>query len=144
MELLATAGRFEPSGPLDLQPTSASRATRWWIVRLNQMVARLSDPATFGDSDGYYSAHEHQHWMLTLGQAFGLMTSLQASGRDRAAQLALMFTLLDTFADPLTGGSFEDFCTLRVAWKTGANVRRLLPWSAAAILVPAADRAIQA
>ena len=62
-------------------------------------------------------------WMLTFGQVFGLVTSIQTFSCNRATQLALMYTLLDTLADHLSGGSFDDLCTLRVAPKAARRAR---------------------
>jgi hypothetical protein len=123
---------------------STGRAIHWWAFRLNQMFTYLSDPATFSDPNGWYSPHDHQHWMLTFGQAFGLVTSIQTSGRNRATQLALMYTLLDTIADRLSGRSFDDLCSLKTAQKVARRVREGMYPPVAEVLMPAADRAVAA
>lgn len=144
MQLLPALGRRDLRKPTKFDAASAGRAIHWWAFRLNQMFGYLSDPATFSDPNGWYSPHDHQHWMLTFGQAFGLMTSIQTSSRNRATQLALMYTLLDTIADRLSGRSFDDLCTLKVAQKAARRARDGMYPAVAEILMPAADRAIAA
>jgi len=146
MQLLPSRSPHESLPAIDLDPSSGSRAIKWWCLRLNQMFTYLADPTTFIDSKGEYSAHEHQHWMLTFGQLFGLMTSLQTAGRDFASQRALMNSLLDTFADRIYDGSevFERLCTLKHAKSVADDVRRGMLDAEAALLMPAVDRALDA
>ncbi|WP_410970465.1 hypothetical protein, partial [Salmonella sp. SAL4458] len=78
----------------------------------NQMFQYLCDPTVFADAGGVYDPWEHQHWLLTFGQIFGLTTALQSSGRNYAVQRTLMNTLLDTFADRIrTRRRFDQLCT---------------------------------
>ncbi|QNI08717.1 hypothetical protein GAN17_22520 [Mycobacterium kubicae] len=144
MQLIPTSARDEPSSRAQLSDYASHQAIHWWATRLNQMFQYLSDPTTFRDAQGNYAAHEHQHWMLTFGQVFGLTTSIQLADRDRKAQRALMNNLLDAYADRIIGVSFERLCTLKFAQRTAEEVRKLMPPGAAAILMPAADRALQA
>jgi hypothetical protein len=58
----------------------------------------------FSNKHGVYDPYEHQHWLLTFGQVFGLTTALQAAGRNHNVQRALMNTLLDTYADRIAQG----------------------------------------
>jgi hypothetical protein len=82
MQLLPEFGRMEPVPPVELTPTSCRHAIAWWTTRLNQMFRYLCDPTTFRNANGEYDPYEHQHWLLTFGQVFGLTTALQASGRN--------------------------------------------------------------
>jgi hypothetical protein len=110
------------------------------------MFEYLTNPTTFTDSNGQYSPHEHQHWLLTIGQTFGLMTSLQSAGRDFTTQHALMNSLLDTFADRIYEGTdvFERLCTLKHARSVADEVRKRMPEAAATLLMPAVERALTA
>jgi len=144
MQLLPGFGRDEPPPPVILESTSCRRAIHWWVTRLNQMFGYLLDPTTFKDASGFYDHHDHQHWMLTLGEVFGLSTALQTSGRNRSVQLGLMYTLLDTFADKIKEVDFERLCTHTYAKERADRARQLMPADVAAILMPAADRAVDA
>jgi hypothetical protein len=144
MQLLPSLGRRDSREGTKFDVISTGRAIHWWAFRLNQMFTYLSDSATFSDPNGWYSPHDHQHWMLTFGQAFGLVTSIQTSGRNRATQLALMYTLLDTIADRLSGRSFDDLCSLKTAQKVARRVREGMYPPVAEVLMPAADRAVAA
>lgn len=143
MQLLPTAGRTDPVPRIEAPSEAWAQSIHWWTFRLNQMFAYLSDPATFGDANGVYVPHAHQHWMLTFGEAFGLMASVQSAGRDVTAQRVLMNTLLD-LTERITGADFDRLCTLSYAEKRAAHIREKMPKSAAAVLMPAADRAIAA
>ncbi|WP_202376577.1 hypothetical protein [Mycobacterium paraintracellulare] len=144
MQLIPVRARNELIPAVQLSQYSGRQAIHWWAFRLNQMFGYLSDPTTFRDTDGTYAPHQHHHWMLTFGQIFGLTTSLQLAGRDNTTQRALMNSLLDAYADRIMGVSFDRLCTLRVAKDTADRVRQLMPPAAASILMPAADRAVEA
>jgi hypothetical protein len=74
MQLLPEFGRMEPVPPVELTPTSCRHAIHWWTTRLNQMFRYLCDPTTFRNANSEYDPYEHQHWLLTFGQVFGLTT----------------------------------------------------------------------
>jgi hypothetical protein len=147
MQLLPVSGPVDRTLPkLQLRPSSCADAIDWWVMRLNQMFGYLADPRTFRDANGVYSAHEHHHWMLTFGQVFALTTSLQYAGRDFTAQRALMNDLLGAFADRImpVGTEIDRLCTLSHAKEKAAAVRKAMPESVAALLMPAVDRAVNA
>lgn len=81
--------------------------------------------------------------MLTFGETFGLMTSLQCAGRDVTAQRSLMNNLFDLM-HRITGADVDRLCTLTYAKKKAAEVRAKMPESIAELLMPAVDRAINA
>src|SRR5258705_628601 len=144
MQLLPGFRRDEPIPPVALMSTSSRRAIHWWVTRLNQMFGYLLDPTTFKDSQGYYDYHDHQHWMLTIGQVFGLSTALQSSGRNRSVQRGLIYTLLDTYADKIKEVQFDELCRHTYAKATAERVRQRMPADVAEILIPVADRAADA
>lgn len=143
MQLICTPGRSEAVPQLDLDDTSCARAIHWWRVRLNQMWQYLSDPTTFGDGDGIYSPYAHLQWMLTFGETFGLMTSLQCSSRDANAQRSMMNNLFDLLCR-ITGTDIDRLCTLSYAEKRAADVRSKMLESESRLLMPAVDRALHA
>jgi hypothetical protein len=143
MQLLPGASRDEPASHVELSPNACRHAIHWWATRLNQLFGYLSDPTTFANAEGVYDPYEHQHWLLTIGQLFGLTTALQASSRNYAVQRALMNTLLDTFADRIKGREFDKLCTFDTASRTADRVRMLMPDDVAQVLMPAADQAVQ-
>ncbi|CAM4356038.1 hypothetical protein MB901379_00013 [Mycobacterium basiliense] len=146
MQLLPASDMRTRESPLtvELERTSCTDGVDWWVMRLNQMSEYLSDPTTFADANGMYSPHEHHHWLLTIDQVFGLMTSLQSAHRDFAAQRALMNNLLDIFADRIFERDLVDLCSLQWARERAAEVRGKMSKEVAALLMPAADRAVDA
>ncbi len=143
-QLLPGFGRDETVPPIQFAPTSGRIAIVWWTNRLNQMFGYLCDPTLFSNKHGIYDPYEHQHWLLTFGQVFGLTTALQASGRNHAVQRGLMNTLLDTYADRIMQRRFDQLCTYDTAKATAARVRAKMPDMVASILMPLADRAVDA
>jgi hypothetical protein len=143
LQLLPNLGRMEPTPPVAITAESCRHATIWWVNRLNQMFGYLCDPTTFGDAAGFYDPYEHQHWLLTFGQVFGLTTGLQTSVRDYSVQRALMNTLLDTYADRILRRDFEQLCTYSFAKTTTDRLRERMPEDVASVLMPVADRAVE-
>lgn len=144
MQLLPGAGRDEPTPEIPMQSAAGRHAIHWWVVRLNQMFNYLLDPTVFKNAEGFYDPYDHQHWLLTIGQIFELTTALQASSRNRAVQRGLMYTLLDTYADKIGEIDFERLCTLKYANSAANRVRAAMPPSVAEVLMPNAQRAIDA
>lgn len=72
------------------------------------------------------------------------MTSLQVEPRDNLAQRAIMMSLLDAFADRLTGWPLELLATASHARQECEQVRSAMPQAVADVLMPMADRAIAA
>jgi hypothetical protein len=144
MQLLPGAGRMEPTPAVEIAPRACRRAVSWWAVRLNQMFQYLCDPTVFANAQGVYEHLEHQHWLLTFGQLFGLTTALQTSGRNYSVQRTLMNTLLDTYADRIrTRRRFDQLCTYDTARAIADRVRARMTEEAAEVLMPVADRAVQ-
>jgi hypothetical protein len=108
------------------------------------MFQYLADPTTFGNADGVYDPWEHQHWLLTFGQIFGLTTALQTGGRNYSVQRVLMNSLLDTYADRIrTRCRFDQLCTYRTAKTIADRVRGRMTEEVAGVLMPVADRAVE-
>lgn len=146
LQLLPVSGQPVDPGTPHFGPVATRDAIDWWVLRLNQLFRYLTDPATFVDSNGLYAPHEQQHWMLTVGQVLRLTTSLQMSVRDPVGQRATSFTLLGSFADRLLGSTvnLKKLFTLTYAREQFDTVKKLMPAPAAEILLPAAQRALDA
>ncbi|GAB3228239.1 hypothetical protein [Mycolicibacterium hippocampi] len=144
MQLLPAEGRDEPVSKVELSPETCRVAITWWTNRLNQMFGYLCDPTTFSNKQGIYDPYEHQHWLLTFGQVFELTTAIQTLSRNYAAQRALMNTLLDSFADRIIDCDFDRLCRYDHAKDTADRVRSKMPDVVATLLMPLADRAVEA
>jgi hypothetical protein len=144
MQLLPGMGRDEHAPAVDLSPNSCRIAMIWWTNRLNQMFGYLCDPTAFSNKYGVYDPYEHQNWLLTFGQLFGLTTALQTSNRNHVNQRALMNTLLDTYSDRIMNRRFDQICMYTDAKETADRVRAQMPDMVAALLMPLADRAVDA
>jgi hypothetical protein len=142
MQLLPSEGRDEVVPVLEFTATSCRVAIIWWTNRLNQMFGYLCDPTIFSNKSGIYDPYEHQHWLLTFGQIFGLTTALQTASRNHAVQRTVMNTLLDSYADRVLDKDFIRLCTYDFAKETADRVRTRMPEVVAALLMPLADRAV--
>jgi hypothetical protein len=142
MQLLPAEGRDELVPAQNFSPVSCRVAITWWTNRLNQMFGYLCDPTVFSNKNGIYDPYEHQHWLLTFGQIFGLTTALQTSSRNHAVQRGLMYTLLDSYSDRLLDKDFIRLCTYDFAKETADRARTRMPEVVAALLMPLADRAV--
>jgi hypothetical protein len=121
-----------------LTPASCSDAARWWINRLNDFFAIVTDPVLFADPAATYDPAAHHQALMTVEQLFQRVNSIITSHRDTQVQQVLLFTVLDTL-ERLTGRSINDLCHLQYAEKTLAELRALLPPGAAEVLLPAAS-----
>lgn len=121
---------------------SAGAALRWWAERLDSMFAVLSDPVVFS-TGGRYDPARHLHVRLTIDQLFRRIASIQASHRDLHARRVLLFSALDTL-ERLTNRNLEHQTSLRLSEAAAESLRQDIPSDAAEILLPAADRAIDA
>ncbi|WP_154606649.1 hypothetical protein [Rhodococcus sp. AQ5-07] len=146
LQLLPETGQSVDPGRPQFAPVATREAVDWWVLRLNQLFTYLTDPATFVDSGGLYAPHEQQHWMLTVDQILRLTTSLQMSVRDPVGQRATAFTLLGSFSDRLLGSkvNLKKLFTLAYAREQFEFVKRSMPAPASEILLPAAQRALDA
>jgi hypothetical protein len=115
----------------------------WWVRHLNGLFAVLTDPGVFSDSDGRYRAMKHLHALATVEQLFERVRAIQSSYRDRAARDVLLFTVLDTL-ERLTSRPIDELCSYTRALKVLNGLRDLLPLGAANVLLPAAERAVEA
>lgn len=146
LQLLPATGQTGDPGRPQFAPVATREAIDWWVLRLNQLFTYLTDPATFVDSAGLYAPHEQQHWILTVDQILRLTTSLQMSVRDPVGQRATAFTLLGSFSDRLLGSkvNLKKLFTLAYAREQFEFVKRSMPAPASEILLPAAQRALDA
>ncbi|MCW2496427.1 MAG: hypothetical protein JWQ77_2351 [Jatrophihabitans sp.] len=122
---------------------ASGAAITWWTRRLDKIMSVISDPAIYSDAMGQYSPSKHLHAQLSLDQLFRRVGSIQRAHRDTDARRVLLFTVLDTL-ERLTNRSLVEMCTLRFAERTLTKLRALMPADAASLLLPAAERAVDA
>ncbi|WP_139191134.1 hypothetical protein [Rhodococcus tukisamuensis] len=60
-------------------------AIDWWVLKLDQMFACLSDPSNFSDANGSYLPYHHQNWLMNIQELFSRVTSTMLSWRDAYA-----------------------------------------------------------
>lgn len=135
-----------PSGIVDAPPLptrAGPAAVHWWGTRLNNFLAVLSDPAVFADAGGTYVPIKHVHAVLSVEQVFRRTAAIQQLRRSAEAQQVLFFSVLDTLGR-LTNRLLTQLCDLRVAQATLAELRKGLSADVAAVLLPAAERGVNA
>jgi hypothetical protein len=143
LHLLPSQGPIQSSSIPSLSPTASSKAIRWWIGRLNGLFAVLSDITVFTDENDVYVPARHLHAQLTLDQLFRRVYSMEIALRDSQARRVLFFTILDTL-ERLTAHNVETLCNLSHATSTLSRLRSIIPDDAAEILLPGAERGIDA
>ena len=140
---IGVPGRDRSRAVPRLSSGSSHAAVRWWSESLNTMFAVLSDYSVFTDAAGRYLPKRHVHALLTIEQLFRRTTSALVSERDTNARRVLMFSALDT-VERLTTVQLDRLADLKHAQKTLAAIEMVLPFEAAAILLPGARGAVEA
>ncbi|HXL88587.1 MAG TPA: hypothetical protein VN969_06305 [Streptosporangiaceae bacterium] len=143
LHLLPSQGPTESSSIPSLTSTASSKAIRWWISKLNDLLTILSDPTVFTDQHGVYVPSQHLHTQLTVEQLFRRVFSMQDALRDSQARRVLFFTALDTL-DRLTAHNIETLCDLEHAKSVFSKLKSIIPVEAAEILLPGAERGVSA
>ncbi len=126
-----------------LTSNEINAALRWWCARMNDLFAVLSDPACFVDTSGVYAPERHLQVIMTVEQLFRRTTAALLSHRDVNARRVLLFSVLDTL-HRLTAKDFVLHCRAENAHATLDRVRARVPIEAAPLLLPAAERAVEA
>lgn len=145
-ELIQTfplSGSKERHETPSLSSGAAHAAVDWWGDRLNRLFGILTTPGVFADRAGALDVVKQVQALATVEQVFRRVGSIQASWRDANARLVLLFSVLDTL-QPLTGHSWLRHCEIEFAEKSLQAIRAHIPASAAEILLPAAERAVDA
>jgi hypothetical protein len=143
LQLLPSHG---PDSTIDaprLNQRSCAAAIQWWVRRLDKLLSILSDPAVYGDLGGRYRPSKSLHAVLSVEQVFRRIASIQHAHRNAEARRVLMFTVLDTL-ERLTNRRSTEMCNLNLARHTLVNLRSDISDDVGAVLLPAAERAVQA
>lgn len=143
LQLLPSRGPGSRSSTPALSSRSAEAAIQWWTRRLDGILGVLSDPALYTDSNLNYVPSKHLHAQLSIEQLFRRTASIQRAHRDSDARRVLLFTTLDTL-ERLTSRTLTTMCTLSFARRTLENLRRSLSHDVSQLLLPAAERAVDA
>lgn len=143
LQLLPTRGAAVPSSAPTLSGRSAEATIRWWVRRLDGMLGVLSDPAVYTNAKSDYIPSKHLHAQLSVEQLFRRTASIQRAHRDSDARRVLLFTTLDTL-ERVTSRTLTTMCTLSFAQRTLDGLRRSLSADVAQLLLPAAERAVEA
>jgi hypothetical protein len=145
-DLLGTVIKQGADAPVkfaDLPPGSVPAALQWWADQLNQVFGVLSDPSMFATASGAYAPAQHMEALLTFEQVFRRVASIRTNHQDRHAAMTLMFSTIDTFEN-LLGRNILDLCHPTQAARTLSRLRGTIPTAAQPVLLPAADRAVNA
>lgn len=143
LQLIPMPGPSKPVPTPSVSAAACSEAVEWWNARLNDFLGVLTDPTIFTDEVGSYVPVKHIQAVTTTEQLFRRVTSLQVSHRDVTARRLLFFSVLDTL-ERLTGRNIETHCSLTFALKTLERLRAVIPSAAAELLLPSAERAVDA
>jgi hypothetical protein len=145
-DLLSTITKQGADSPVtfaQLPPGSVPAALNWWANQLNDMFGVLSDPAIFATADERYLPARHMEVLLTFEQLFRRATSIRTNHQDLHAARTLMFSTIDTF-EGLLGIDILRQCHPGHAKKVLSRLRETIPIAAQPVLLPAAERAVDA
>jgi hypothetical protein len=131
--------RVEPT-----EPRAWADALSWWTTKLDQMLAYLSDPATFKDLDGYYLPYHHQNWMLNAEEFFNRTSSAAMAWRDTYSGQISTYTALDIVAEGFLGSDMSALCNPKRASKALEALQNSIPSLAQQVLLPRARGAVEA
>jgi hypothetical protein len=143
LQLLTSTEQQRRPSPSQIDATAIAEAVKWWVVRLDQLMSYVSDPAVHVDPAGRYSAIRQLEVTLTIEQLFTSMASLQGAYRDANAARTLAFTVLDSLY-PFLGHSMEHMTDARSARTVLERVRGTMNKDAAKLLLPNAERGVAA
>ena len=97
----------------------------------------------FAAASGAYAPARHMEALLTFEQVFRRVTSIRTNHQDLHAARTLMFSTMDTFEN-LLGRNILNLCHPTQAARTLSRLRGTIPTAAQPVLLPAADRAVNA
>ncbi|MBN9795640.1 hypothetical protein DMP17_44805 [Pseudonocardia sp. TMWB2A] len=126
-----------------LSPRAGAAALDWWTRRLNDLFGVLTDPALATDGSGVYLPAKQARTLLSAEQLFRRVASIQAAHRDGHARRVLLFTVLDTL-ERLTGKNITELGSAEYARERLGEMTAAIPAEAAEVLLPGAERAVEA
>ncbi len=117
---------------------------RWWVGRINVLLAMATDVGRFVDADTRYQPRRHFTFLLSLERLFSdLHQTLTEAGRNETARLRLAYDALDCI-DGMRAGSFADMTTPSKARKAVDQLRSTLPAAVATVVLPRCEAAVVA
>lgn len=138
---------FTPAARSDIEleaRTSWREAIDWWAMRLDQLFTFVGDPASYRDAAGFYQPYRHQNWLINTAELFDRVTSALRSSRDHYASIILTFSALDLVSEQFLGSDTGAVADPVSAGETLDEVRQAMPTQVAKILLPGAERAVEA
>ena len=143
LRTLPTNGADRVVGFASIPALAVPTALSWWTAGLNQLLSVVTDPLTATNASGAYVPTLHLENLLTVEQLFRRTLSIQANHHDLNARQVLLFTNLDTL-ESLTGRPIEKNADLAFAERTLERLKELIPEAAHPVLMPRAERAVEA
>ena len=120
-----------------------SAALTWWAEHMDRVLSEITDLSNFVDRHGVPHPRRQLEVLLSIEQLGGYIQAVLAHDRDSGTQRTLAFSALDTL-DGLGLVSFDQACKLSRARRAFATVGSVLPADSKALLLPTAQRALDA
>ena len=147
----STQSRFQPRQRLQpaydrpgYEHQGSLEFLRWWVGRINVLLAMATDIGRFVDTDTRYQPRRHFTFLLSLERLFSdLHQTLTEAGRNETARLRLAYDALDCI-DGMRAGSFADMTTPSNARKALDQLRSILPAAVATVVLPRCEAAVVA
>lgn len=119
-------------------------AIDWWVMSLNRLFMFSADPASYADLSGCYQPYRHQNWLINISELFDRVTAAMRVSRDQYSSLILTFSALDLVSEKFFGSDTGAFADPKLAERALDSVVQSIPDKAASVLLPAAERAVEA
>lgn len=120
-----------------------SRAIAWWSRRLDRLLSVVTDPAVHTDSAGRYLPNKNLQAIASIEQLFRRTAAIQRGIREDDSRRVLLFTNLDTL-ERVSRRRLIDMCRLSEARRVLANLQKQIDAEVAQVVLPAAERAVDA
>ncbi|MEX8057043.1 hypothetical protein [Microbacterium sp. 16-032] len=121
-----------------------SAAIKWWCERLNLLFAEATNLANYANREGILSPAMLAEKLLSLEQFFRHCESLATSRDDPHSSRVMLFMALETLAGIAPGLGHAVTYDLSKVEVMMAKVKEVMPGGVQALLLPRAERAVEA
>jgi hypothetical protein len=136
-----TVSRYRPDP--GIAPDDFTKAAQWWVSQLTTMFSVATEPANHM-RHGAYDPSMAVEKLLTLEQVFRDCQSIATITRDQHARLTLAFQVFTRLKGLVPSLEWKKLVGLNAARKTLMMLQTVMPLAIQPILLPRAERAVEA
>ncbi|HWD55848.1 MAG TPA: hypothetical protein VG346_12035 [Acidimicrobiales bacterium] len=143
LQLFTGMGELRGGDRPGIDSTHTFEATTWWVAKMNELLAQMSDFANYVDQSGLFVPRRLIEMFMSVEQLGHRLRGVAAHDRDLATRRALGFDAFDTLKG-LGIVTLFDGCKLSRAEQALRFLESELPSLAAELLLIPARRAVDA